>query len=360
MNSGVGTTLGSSRILGNATGSVMRSSSLAYMPSIDGLRAVAVAAVVVIHIFPTTTFPGEVGVDVFFVMSGYLITLILLRSVERSGGIDLVRFYKNRVLRLYPPLIVVVAFVVAIGLLPGSSLSGALASGVLALAYVGNIFMTVTGAWMGDLSHTWSLAAEEQFYLVWPAVLLLFARRSVRPRVLGYVLLVTSAVMAAAWLLTGDQTPFNPLTRGFGLVVGCAAAVFTRETRWFSRRLAIAGAALMAMTMAAASFGLVSHTVSTFLTVAGVVWVILDLAHAPRSIAPWLGSAPFAYIGVISYEIYLWHYPILAVLFRYTEWNGLLVAAVGIPLTLAASVLTHTWVSKPVLRWRDRHRTSSS
>lgn len=334
----------------------MRSSSLAYMPSVDGLRALAVASVVLIHVFPTTTYPGEVGVDVFFVISGFLITLILMRSIERTQTIDLIRFYKNRMLRLYPPMLVVVGFVIVIGLLPGSSLTGALLSGGVTLAYVSNIYMTVTGNWLGDLSHTWSLAAEEQFYLVWPAVLLLFARRGLRARRLGIGLVVVGALMAAAWLATGDETPFNPLTRGFGLVVGCAAALLTQRNRWFSRRLSIVGIAVMAVTLAAASLGLVSHTVSTLLIVASVVWVILDLAHAPHSIAPWLEARPVVYVGLISYEIYLWHYPILAVLFRFTDWNELLVGAIGIPLTALASVLTHHFVSRPVLRWRDRNR----
>ncbi|WP_314855264.1 acyltransferase [uncultured Microbacterium sp.] len=329
------------------------------MPAVDGLRAVAVSLVVFIHAVPTTTFPGEIGVDIFFVISGFLITLILLKGVARTGTIRLGRFYAGRALRLYPPLIVVTLATVLVALFPGQSFADATRSALVALLYLGNIFMTVTGHWIGDLSHTWSLAMEEQFYLVWPAALIvLIAARVRRGRIVGGLALVALA-MTLAWFLTGADHPFSPLTRGIGLIVGCALAILTGRSRWYSPTLSAVGAVTLVVAMTAATIGALPHIAMTPIAVLAVSPILLHLAYGGGWPVTLLSAPAAVYLGVISYEIYLWHYPIFAVLLRggvLPPWG---VAAVGVLITLALSVATHRLVSAPVLRWRDRRRAAS-
>jgi len=337
-------------------GPELRSSSLTYMPAIDGLRTVAVGLVVFIHVLPTTTFPGEIGVDVFFVISGFLITLILLKQLARTETIALGRFYANRALRLYPPLLVVVLFTVVVGVFPGQSLGESLKGAAIALLYLGNIYMTVTGSWLGDLSHTWSLAMEEQFYLVWPAILLLLYRKRARVPAIATGLFLIAGLMLVGWMLTGDEMQFNPLTRGVGLVIGCALAVLTRENHWYSPALSTAGAIVFVAALVLVTAGYLPHLAMTPIAVLSVAPIVLQLAYGRGLPTRVLSLPPVVYLGVISYEIYLWHYPILAVLFRGTALPGWAIAGVGIAATLILSVATHRYISAPVLRWRDRRR----
>lgn len=126
------------------------------MPGLDGLRAVAVTMVFYVHAFPVgNSFPGGLGVDVFFVISGFLITMILMREMDRSGTVDLRSFYVKRLLRLYPALILVTAAVVALYVvyergIPGDRLMNA----GIALVYLSNVYMTLTGNMIDPLSHT--------------------------------------------------------------------------------------------------------------------------------------------------------------------------------------------------------------
>ncbi|MGH1548331.1 acyltransferase family protein [Leifsonia poae] len=164
----------------------MRSNSLTYMPALDGLRGLAVTMVFIEHALPGNVFPGGLGVDIFFVISGFLITRILLRQHHKTGRIRLGSFYLKRMLRLYPALLAMVAVFAVLWFTLGVSIRDAVTSWIASLLYVSNIVMAHTAIPMHSLRHTWSLAMEEQFYLVWPILLILFlwaklpARRSWR------------------------------------------------------------------------------------------------------------------------------------------------------------------------------------
>lgn len=325
------------------------------MPAIDGLRAVAVALVVAIHIFPTVLFPGEVGVDVFFVISGFLITLILLRQQEQ-GSFRFGRFYVNRALRLYPPLVVVVIATVLFGLLPGGSVREAAVNGALSLLYLGNITMTLSGTWLGDLSHTWSLAMEEQFYLVWPLVLVLLVGAHLTRRGIAYVLAAAAIASAIGWIFTGEQLPFNPLTRCLGLIVGCILALVTASVRKSSGALAGLGALGFGAVLVLGSLGAINHMWTTLFAVVTIPFVILHLAFGRGPAVQILSWGPIVYLGVISYEIYLWHYPLMAALRRTTDWDDWMIGVVAVPVTLVLSWATHRFISAPVLARRDAYR----
>ncbi len=197
-----------------------------YEPSLDGMRAVAVTCVVAFH--ATHWLPGGwAGVDVFFVLSGFLITSLLAQEIEASGSIDLGSFYLRRALRLVPALTVMLLASLAVAvLLPSRTLEDVRAIG-LAGTYLMNwnrAFALFPQAWLG---HTWSLAMEEQFYLLWPAILLLIRAR--RPVTLISALVVLVTVWRLVLVLSGApaERTYNGFdTHADGLLIGSALALF--------------------------------------------------------------------------------------------------------------------------------------
>lgn len=338
-------------------GVAVRSRSLDYMPGLDGLRAVAVGMVFYVHAFPFgNAFPGGLGVDVFFVISGFLITLILMKEIGRSGTVDLKSFYVKRLLRLYPALILMTAVVVALYIvyergIPGDKL---LYAGI-ALTYLSNIHMTLTGAMIDPLSHTWSLAMEEQFYLLWPPVLLLLVKLKM-PR-WAMITLVSALAVASlvGWFLTAHDAPYNPLTKTGGLFVGCAVALIVGRTRWQH-----AGLAYLAMVTAVAvlileTAGVIGRDVSMPIITLLLPLIILHVAHGQGPVVRVLTNPVFMHLGVVSYGIYLWHYPILYVL-RSVGIAGLAGAGLGLALTLVAAEVSFRFVERPALRLKDKMR----
>src|SRR6478735_9056626 len=144
-----------------------------YLSGLDGLRCLAVLAVVVYHADPRLAPNGYVGVDIFFVLSGFLITRILLSENDATGRIRLSSFYLRRFLRLYPALFTVCFVVAMLAVVTGRNTASVLGESAYALIYVSNIHYDLWGSSSTLLFHTWTLALEEQFYLVWPPLLLL-------------------------------------------------------------------------------------------------------------------------------------------------------------------------------------------
>lgn len=158
---------------------------LGYRPGLDALRGVAVLAVMLGHVNVTGFDSGGwVGVNVFFVLSGFLVTALLLKEHGQSGSIDLIAFYRRRFLRLMPAFVLVVVVVSAVRIFVGDD--HIRANAAASLLYYSNWYRIVSGDDMGPLAHTWSLAIEEQFYLVWPLVLLLLLPLVPRSNYLGY------------------------------------------------------------------------------------------------------------------------------------------------------------------------------
>jgi peptidoglycan/LPS O-acetylase OafA/YrhL len=333
---------------------------LAYRPEIDGLRAVAVVAVVVFHAFPTALPGGFAGVDVFFVISGYLITGLLCRDHE-AGRFSVAAFYAGRVRRIFPALVLVLATVLALGWhgrldqefqsLGKHVVAGAGFLANLSLWSESGYFDTA--AELKPLLHLWSLGIEEQFYLAWPLLLALLWRRTRR---LGGWILVLAVASFALDLAQVDHAPdatfYSPATRAWELFAGAWLAYAPAAATWRSARgLAIAGA--MAVLAGFVLFGALDGWpgTRTLLPVLGTLAVIAAGRDA------WFNRHVLAHpaavgIGLVSYPLYLWHWPLLACL-RLMEPGagaGARVTAVAIAAVLAWA--TFRFVETPIRRRR--------
>jgi peptidoglycan/LPS O-acetylase OafA/YrhL len=323
---------------------------LGYMPQLDGLRGIAVALVIVHHVTPPVEFGGWIGVHVFFVLSGFLITSLLMREHARTGRVDLLRFYLRRALRLYPPLLVALVVLAPLGILV-SGVVGYTKAAALTGAYVMNLYTTFTGAGVQGWGHTWTLALEEQFYLVWPVVFLLaFAGVRRAPRASAAVLaaVALSSVVAGSVRWTGSAD-VDPLLTAGGLAIGCVMAL--TRTAWADaarhRAVAPTGALLLA---AAVAIGSDLHVggAGLVLSVLGTVLLLAALVEGGGSAVRVLSWPPLVAIGAISYELYLWHYPLLQYLIALTGDTPASVAWIALPVTAVAAVLSHRFISAPL------------
>jgi peptidoglycan/LPS O-acetylase OafA/YrhL len=347
---------------------------------LDGLRTVAIAFVVLYHLHVPGFGSGFVGVNVFFVLSGYLITTLLLGEHARTGRIRLGRFWVRRVLRLYPTLLAVVVVGAAlwwlIGDYQGSTMS-ALGAAAVALTYTGNVARSFFGESQGVFSPMWSLSMEEQFYIVWPPLLMLLialvATRRVMVAVLG--VLVVASVVASGLLFEapgGSATPaiyFSPVLNVAPLLLGCALALvmgseagraafqgrFGAVATWVGLAGVVGSLALIGsgwqQTVTTFTVMLPGVAVASALLIGGLV----SRASLPARV---LSLGPVAWFGrALSYPIYLWHVVFIALI------TPVVPGALGVLAVLAASVVTawlsHRFVEGPALRLKDRLGSSS-
>lgn len=327
---------------------------------IDGLRALAILAVMGFHYLPGLLRSGFAGVDVFFVISGYLITGILL-SARARGTYSLLDFYAARVRRIFPALVLVLAAVMAASLfcfhaeerelLGAQLLAGAAFVANLQLWGEAGYFDAAIGT--KPLAHLWSLGVEEQFYLVWPLVLGLLAGR--RRSRLTVAVLAAASCAAGAWVVQRDQPMafYVPVFRIWEPMVGAWLALAERDglaARWrpHADRLSLAGFALLAL-----AFGLLDPRLAfpgawALLPVAGAAFVIAA-GPAARLNRLLLANRAMVVIGLISYPLYLWHWPLLvfvhAVLNSELQPGGALAL---LALTFLLAWLTYRFVETPI------------
>lgn len=324
------------------------------MPGLDGLRAVAILIVMTDHAFPRLMFPGGIGVEVFFVLSGFLITRILLKQYVKTGGINLRRFYFNRAVRLWPPLIVMVVVTFCVHDLAHASLMEAAGASLVALTYTSNVVETILGRDLGYLSHTWSLAMEEQFYLVWPALLLVAIRRRAGVRAVATVAGALGLVIFLIWAFVLTPASFSPAGRAGGLFLGCLLAAVTLKSEWSSTRLAYISAALFVgvLVLEATHIGSPRWTRPAADILACPI--ALEAAFGSSALVRWLSIRPLVYVGLVSYGIYLWHYPLYWILYKHVDLPAPLIAIIGAVIAFGLAVLTREFVEKPTLSWRDK------
>lgn len=311
----------------NSSGTRSSHGTSSWRPDIDGLRALAVLAVVIYHIEPKLLPGGYIGVDIFFVISGYLITGILFRQTQ-AGSFSLWQFYERRVRRILPAATVMMAATLCAGyfvLLPRAYVDLA-QSAIAAALSAANVFFYWTTDYFDaakgtkPLLHTWSLAVEEQFYLVLPIVLLGLSRFG--PRVLRTSLIVLALLSfgASCYFVTVDQPAafYMPYLRAWELLAGGLLAVF----RWVPPR-SLAMRNVMAFLGLGLIFGslVLLNEQSSFpgLTAApACIGAVLLLAAASAdpargSLISWgFSLPPVRYVGLISYSTYLWHWPVIA------------------------------------------------
>jgi len=354
--------------------------SAAFRPDIEGLRAVAIGLVLLYHAGMRFVPGGFVGVDVFFVISGFLITGVLVREVERTGRVSLRRFYARRAKRLLPAaaVVLVVTAVLVWVLLPVTQrrvLGGDIVSAAL---YVVNwrlagrsVDYLAEGIDVSPVQHFWSLAVEEQFYLLWPLLLVAVALvlrhrrrgrrmpgRAVMAAGLGLVA-VPSFVCSVVWTASSPSvaffvTPTRLWEMAVGAGVSLGAALWVRLPR--GAAAATMGAGLVAVVVAALVLDGSAPWPgsSALLPVLGTAAVIVGGARAGGSpVGRALASRPSVWVGGLSYSLYLWHWPLLVA--AQARWGELRVRqAVGV---LAVSVvlawLSHRYVENPV-RFSER------
>lgn len=341
--------------------------SLPFRPDIEGLRGLAVLLVVGYHAGMPGVGGGFIGVDVFFVLSGYLITAILTREIEASGGIRLARFYARRVRRLLPAAAVLVLFTLVVGTLlqpPHVQRELAKTAGA-AGAYVSNFWLAWqvgdyfgSGAEADPLLHMWSLSVEEQFYLVWPVLLLAaFAGRVSRRRVALVMTAVILVSFAGSWwyaIVSRPRAFFLAPYRAWEFAAGglLSLAPATHKLRpVLVRGVGAVGLALVvgsAVVLSAADPFPGSAAVPV---VAGTVLVLWP-GHVSGPTPRVLGLGSMQRIGTLSYSWYLWHWPVLV-------YFGLLVPGAGWPVRLAVAVAAlapaaavYRWIEDPLRRHR--------
>jgi peptidoglycan/LPS O-acetylase OafA/YrhL len=330
-----------------------------YRPDVDGLRAIAVLAVVGFHAFPEFLPGGFVGVDVFFVVSGFLISSLILGSLA-DGRFSFGQFYARRIKRLFPALLLVLAASLAVGwfaLLPEEyrELGKHIAAGA---GFLSNIVLWREAGYFDELAvlkpllHLWSLGIEEQFYLAWPLLLWLGWKR---PSLLLPLVLAAAGASFAVNLATAGSNAvgafYSPLSRFFELLAGSALAVLVLQGRIGTRgrdACAVIGLVCIAAALLLIDKDSVFPGWWALLPVLGTCLVIAAGAEAGLNRAI-LARPALVWIGLISYPLYLWHWPLLS-FGRIIEREELPVA-LRIALVLASGVLawaTYVLVEKPV------------
>ena len=350
----------------------------AYQPALDGLRAVAVLAVIVYHLDYEWMSGGFLGVDTFFVLSGYLITSLLLVEYESTGTVSLREFWVRRAKRLLPAALLLLAAVAAYGWLaaPTDRLGTIRGDGLATLAYVANWRFILDDAsyfelWSeaSPLRHMWSLAIEEQFYVLWPLVVLALLRAGRgRTTVLAVSCLLGTAgsVVLMAVLADVDRSRayFGTDTRAHTILVGALLALALHRAPALeggaTRVLNAFGAA--ALVVVGAGFVIVSDSDLAFyrggslaFAVAVALVITAGVSGSASLVSTVLDRRPLRWIGQISYGLYLWHWPMIVWLTPdRVGTDGVVLDVVRVGATFACTLVSYLLVEQPI-----RHRSTT-
>lgn len=335
---------------------------MTHRPALDGLRGVAVLAVVAYHLEPDRVPGGFLGVEAFFTLSGFLITSLLLAEHAETGRISLPAFWARRARRLLPALLLFLAVVVtyAAAVLPASSRPGLRADGLAALAYASNWWQLADDQSYFDLSagasplaHLWSLAIEEQFYVVWPLVVAVGLRWR-----LG-VLCAAGAVASFGLMAAVDpaRAYLGTDTRAGGLLLGAGLAVVLRR-RPAPRAagpvalVAVAGWAAATMVVEESTVGLYRGGLAAF-GLGMVAVVAASVSDRPSWARSALSLRPLRAVGRVSYGLYLWHWPVIVLLTAgRTGFRGPALLAARVAAMAALTLVSYRLVEQPVRRGR--------
>ncbi len=344
-----------------------------YMPGLDGVRAVAVIAIIIYHLNPQWLSGGFLGVDTFFVISGYLITSLLLTEYHNTGKIELMSFWLRRVKRLIPAVLFLVMGVIVLSLIfMPTEIQKVRADSIAAIFYVSNWWYIMQNVdyfeqfAVQPLKHLWSLAIEEQFYLVFPIVLLSllsFIRRLKSIRIIFLILLVISMIAMMVLYVPNENVArvyFGTDTRIQTLLMGVLLALVwppfqlkakvNRQMRTMIDTAGVVGLAILFI-----CFKFVSETNSIlyyggfFLISTVTLLVIASSVHPSGYFAKFLGNKVFTFIGSRSYSLYLWHYPIIVLIYHQFVQGQIppLVYVVEILLMVLMAEFSYKFIEQP-------------
>jgi peptidoglycan/LPS O-acetylase OafA/YrhL len=352
---------------------------LSYAPGLDGVRAVAVTAVVIYHLGATWLPGGFLGVDVFFVLSGFLITSILLTEFGNRGRIDVKNFYLRRARRLLPALFTMLAGIVLVtAITTRGELHRLRGDVVAALTYCTNWTQIIWNrSYFAQLDrpsllqHLWSLAVEEQFYLVWPLILVVYLMS--RRRWLSFAVTVALIAASTVWMAVLYQPGTDPKRVYYGtdthiapMLVGAALAIVLVLRRQAGRaesgarsRASVDGAALVGLLVLVWGVTSIDYYSSGLyrggylLISLGTLAVVLAAATPRTLTARVLGWAPLVWIGKRSYAIYLWHWPILMLTRPKVDvpLHGPVLIVLQVAAVLIASDLSFRYLERPIRKY---------
>ncbi len=346
---------------------------LRYSPTLDGIRGVAVLAVMAVHAAPRSPYTqwGYLGVDVFFTLSGFLITAVLLQEWSETGSIDFRNFYARRALRLLPALsLLLLASLLPLNPIPATE---RVKAALIALFYCANWFRAFAPDFhMAGLGHTWSLSIEEQFYLLWPITLVTILRvETLRKRIVPILVIAVFACATYRVSLWAEgSTPerlYNGLdTRADSLLAGCALSVMLAfgvlkpglAMKKGAYLLALVGMPLVLMIFSSEwndDFMFMAGYLVVAVISAAVIFAVVGSSSSSIPLTRVLSFRPLVWTGRISYGLYLWHYP----LFLYVRGLGL-----PVPLTLLGmygsvflvAILSFYCVERPFLRMKQKFK----
>jgi peptidoglycan/LPS O-acetylase OafA/YrhL len=362
-----------------------KSTPSAHLAGLDGLRAIAVAAVVLFHVAPDAVAGGGLGVDLFFVISGFLITGLLFTEHETSGRIRLRSFWARRARRLLPALAVLILVCSSAALFVGGDVLVGIGRQVLGAATFSSNWLAIangssyfTGTTPELFKNLWSLAVEEQFYLVWPFVVLLVLILK-RPWMRLTVFLIVAAASAAAMILlyspNVDPTRvyYGTDTHSFGLAIGAALAVATHgmsapgksqsRLEWPRWRYRVVVAMGMVAVLALLVLAVILPSDSAITFQGGLLGVsILTAIAIWASVIPGsplgraLDWAPLRFLGQRSYGIYLWHWPVIVLVvaalpaFQNSATTAWLTGLIAVAISVVAAALSFQFIERPIRR----------
>ena len=348
------------------------SSAAEFRPDIEGLRGIAILLVLLFHAGLPWTPGGFVGVDVFFVISGFLITGKLWRESQQPGGWNITRFYAWRIRRLLPAALVAIAVITLVGLLLAAPLDrselaadgAASALSIANMRFIGSVDYFAATTSPSPFLHFWSLSVEEQFYLVWPALIVLLTWRGGSSRRLIVALLIGVVASFALSIWLTDASP----ARAFYLlparvwqlgVGGLLALIGVAGTSRRAGALAWAGLAAVAVAGVALTAEMPYPGLAALLPTAGAVALLYGGA-APSGPMRLLAAAPLRFLGKISYSLYLWHWPLLVLPLMFLEraLTGVEIVA-SVAVAIGVSWLSWRFVEQP-FRYGDRSRRATS
>ncbi len=339
--------------------------SSGYRSDLTAIRALAVLFVVGFHMGLPRAANGFIGVDIFFVLSGYLITGILIAEIERTGNLDVGRFYARRARRLLPAsTVVIVATMVGAAIwLSSDSWSAIGRSGIASSLYVANLFFGVTeGATRASdldqipLLHFWSLAVEEQFYLVWPVLIMVLARGRNRRLALlsGLGSLGALSLLYSIWAVA-EGSPwayYSTVSRGWEFAAGGVLAVLA--PRGWANGSVTARQALAVFGTMFLVLALVTVDPSQFPGLGAIPVVVgtLALLHAAIDRQGVVGQIvnlrPVQFVGELSYSLYLWHWPVLVIGQQALGRETLAVRGGLVLLSFGLAWATHRFIENPI------------